>query len=168
MHRKDQNLKQQTYSIKQQMSKSIKSENVHSRTVYFSFPFPFSIFLSEAQTELARFVPLPLSGLGSDKAVLSTWPSQCYVENLVYGPSTLRVHSNRPRQQRDSAGLQPSLCWYQESYRHSVTAKAEAPCLSHAGGKRGSVYFSLLLCYWKISTTWYWWCVDYGKKETEI
>lgn len=66
-----------------------------------------------------------------------------------------RVHMSIPiaHDNRDSAGLQQPLCWYQESCRRQVTAKAEASCLSDTGGKRGSVYFSLLLCYWKISPT---------------
>lgn len=121
--------------------------------VCFSFPLPFSIFLSAAQTELACSVLLPLSGLGSDKTVLSTWPGQCCAENLVYGPSTEYMSIPIAHDNRDRAGLQQPLCWYQESCRHRVTAKAEAPCLSDTGGKRGSVYFSLLPCYWKISPT---------------
>lgn len=66
---------------------------------------------------------------------------------------TALQQSTRPFQSPTTteAGLQQRFCWYQESCRHRVTAKAEAPCLSDTGGKRGSVCFSLLLCYWKIS-----------------
>lgn len=109
--------------------------------VCFSFPLPFSISLSAAQTELARSVLLPRSGLGSDKTVLSTWPDRCYAENLVYGPSTEYMSIPIAHDNRDGARLQQPLCCYQESCRHSVPTKAEAPCLSETGGKRGGVYF---------------------------
>lgn len=52
------------------------------------FPLHFSVSLSGALScEQAWSVLLLLSGLGSDKAMLSTWPGQCYAESLVYGPS---------------------------------------------------------------------------------
>lgn len=129
---------------KQQTSKGFYVSSVKmsiSGPVCFSSPLPFSIVLSAAQTRLARSVLPPLSASGSDKTALSTWPGQCYAENLVYGPSTEYTSIPIAHDNRDSVGLQPPLCWYQESCRRRVTAKAEAPCLSDTGGKRGSVYF---------------------------
>lgn len=64
---------------------------------------------------------------------------------------TRRLQS--PTTRETVQGLVQPLCWYQESCRRRVMAKAEASCLSDTGGKRGSVYFSLWLCYWKISLT---------------
>ena len=124
-----------------------------SGPLWSSFPLPLNILLSGAQTEPAWSVLLPLSGLGSDKTMLSTWSGQCYAENLVYGPSTEYASIPIAHDSRDGAGLQQPLCWYQESCRRGVTAIAEASCLSDTGGERVGVYSSLLLCYWKISPT---------------
>lgn len=141
-----------------------------SGPLWSSFPLPLSILLSGAQTEPAWSVLLPLSGLGSDKTMLSTWSGQCCAENLVYGPSTEYASIPIAHDSRDGAGLQQPLCWYQEScrrggYSHSWSLLSfrywwrESWCwlFSPAVLLKDKPYF--------ICTFMYWWCADYGKKS---
>lgn len=112
--------------------------------VCFSFPSPYLWLLAVSMPGLSYCLCL-----GWDQIR----PCCQLAQPVLFWKSCLqpfsRVHMSIPiaHDNRDSAGLQQPLCWYQKSCRRQVTAEAEASCLSDTGGKKGGVYFCLLLCF---------------------